>query len=536
MKHATAHTILPGYVPRSTSFDGRFGRIFGKLPPWVPPGKTEAAKLKAIDDYVVAMMAAPSQPKPGNANIPAGYTYFGQFVDHDITFDPASSLTRQNDPQGLKNFRTPRLDLDSLYGRGPDDQPYLYDRDRHGFLLEGKGINGTEPDLLRLRPPQSVIDKAFEFNPDGSVKTHKDVPAVAIIGDPRNDENIIVSQLQLAFVRLHNRVLEQVIALREAAGGTPDATAEFHEAQRIVRWVYQYVVWNDFVRRIVPRDVFDLALKPSGTGGGLELGLKAIYNWKVTPYIPVEFSVAAYRLGHSLIRDGYQINLRIQRDTGQNPPVGPKFEVPIFDPAGASARDLHGGRLLPHQHCIEWDWYLEMGAPRPMFPQLSELLDTHLSQSVARIPGPTPRPLATLNIIRGWRFDLPSGTAVAQAMGWQPITIADPIEDSLWVYILKEAENYSENGEIAGSRLGKVGGSIVAAVFAGLLKGDPLSYVEQFPNWTPALEPALASLGRRPLLDTETVLGDVDLRDLIVMAGMPVNPGDVDSFIAGQFP
>ena len=528
MKHAASHTILPGYVPRSTSFDGRFGRIFGKLPPWAPPGRTEEDRIAAIDAYV-AKMIADGEARPGNANIPAGYTYFGQFIDHDITFDPSSSLTRQNDPEGLTNFRTPRLDLDSLYGRGPDDQPYLYQPGKPGFLLEGKGINGTEPDLPRLRPSQSVIDEAFKLGPDGKVEIQKDVPAVALIGDPRNDENIIVSQLQLTFIRLHNRVLEQVITIDDTEGVERSRTAQFHEAQRIVRWFYQYVVWNDFVRRIVPAEVFALALKDAGTGAGLELGLKAIYNWKVNPYIPVEFSVAAYRLGHSLIRNGYQINFPLQGN------VGAEFEVPIFDPTGGGGHELHGGRLLPHQHSIEWEWYFDI-ASRPGFPQLSEALDTHLSRSVSRIPGPDPQPLARLNILRGWRFNLPSGTDVAQAMGWTPIHPDDEIENSLWVYILKEAELYSENGEPGGSRLGKVGGTIVAAVFAGLLKGDPLSFVEQFPNWTPDKERALAALGRRPLNAGEADLGRYDIRDLLVMAGMPASAADVGRFIQGNFP
>src|SRR6202162_2681229 len=122
-------------VPRSSLFEGRFGRMFRNLP------SAEWAK-QALIDLGNAMTASPEsvgkfpsaafedettriQDDEENAGVPAGYTYLGQFIDHDITFDPASSLQQQNDPEALTDYRTPRLDLANLYGRGPDDQPYL---------------------------------------------------------------------------------------------------------------------------------------------------------------------------------------------------------------------------------------------------------------------------------------------------------------------------------------------------------------------------------------------------------------------------
>jgi hypothetical protein len=537
MRHLSSHTIIPEYVPRSTSHDGRFGRIFGKLPPWIPPGTDDKNRIETIDAFVKNSMSLPQpEPEPGNANIPAGYTYFGQFVDHDITFDPTSSLIRQNDPEGLQNFRSPRLDLDSIYGRGPDDQPYLYQQDAvdsadnpiKGLLLTGTGINGKEFDLPRIRPEQAVVDAA--------VAGGEDVPAVALIGDPRNDENIIVSQFQLTFLRLHNRLLRKLTEQDLAAGSLRTAGERFHEAQRIVRWFYQYVVWNDWVKRLVPHDIWEMALKLSSNGTGLELGLKDVYNWRVNPFIPVEFSVAAYRLGHSLIRAGYQLSFPRQQPLNHpDGPVGPHHELPIFDPTITGKPDLHGGRLLPDKHTIEWDWYFSMGAPKPPFPQLSNFLDIKISSSVANIPGSN-RPLATLNILRGWRFGLPSGTDVAHAMGFAPIALDDEMENSLWVYILKEAEKFAEKGEPKGSRLGPVGGTIVAAVFAGLLKGDSLSYAEQFPLWRPDQEPLLQGLGRRPVVTGDTDRDVWDLRDLLAIANMPINPDQVEQVIAGQEP
>src|SRR5437763_10303698 len=119
-----------------------------------------------------------AEPEDENPTVTAGYTYLGQFIDHDITFDPVSVLTAANDPDALTDFRTPRLDLDSVYGRGPDDVPFLYDPDGVHLLI-GRNAEGDD-DLPR--------------NSNGR----------ALLGDPRNDDNLIVSQLTQGFLKYHN--------------------------------------------------------------------------------------------------------------------------------------------------------------------------------------------------------------------------------------------------------------------------------------------------------------------------------------------
>src|SRR6266571_7224923 len=191
---------------------GRFGRLFRHLTPFEP----EDEDLEALGDTMFEPEPDDNQEDPAgdNPDIPSGFTYFGQFIDHDITFDPNSKLQRQNDPNALRNFRTPRFDLDSLYADGPDNNPYLYDKDGV-HLLVGKNAAG-EDDL-----PRNAAD-----------------PKRALIGDPRNDENAIVSQLHLAFIKLHNNVVDHLPA------NTPHL---FDEARRIVRWHYQWVVIHDFL-------------------------------------------------------------------------------------------------------------------------------------------------------------------------------------------------------------------------------------------------------------------------------------------------
>src|SRR5262249_43094379 len=129
-------------------------------------------------------------PDAEESGIPALYTYFGQFIDHDITFDPMSTLIKRTDPDALTDFRTPALDLDNVYGRGPDDQPYMYDGKL--FLLGDKISGGVDTD---------AHDLARDNRPDAGGRR-------ALIGDPRNDENSIVSQLQGLFLRFHNRTVK----------------------------------------------------------------------------------------------------------------------------------------------------------------------------------------------------------------------------------------------------------------------------------------------------------------------------------------
>ncbi len=257
---------------KSPSFQGRFGRMFRSLPA-ATYGATDAQSRAALMTLGAAMTSSFDPPKDGfdgeESGIPALYTYFGQFIDHDITFDPMTTLIQHSDPDALTDFRTPALDLDNVYGRGPGDQPYMYDNGGPKFLL-GAPLDNGAPDLARNNAN----------------------PARALIGDPRNDENSIVSQFQALMLRFHNRVVDDNPGL------------DFPSLQKVVRWHYQWVIVYDFLPRIVSAPVLD-ALK---TNGQYEKKNLKFFHWKNDPFMPVEFSVAAYRLGHSMIRPGYRLN------------------------------------------------------------------------------------------------------------------------------------------------------------------------------------------------------------------------------------
>jgi hypothetical protein len=176
--------------------------------------------MDAGDDLNATDPVPGSPSNTDNPNMTAGFTFLGQFLDHDMTFDSTSSLERQTDPESIENFRTPFLELDNVYGSGRAASPYLYDKTTGGikFLIEKLGGEGSKDDLPR------------------------NSQNIALIGDPRNDENTIISQMQLAFLKFHNHVVDYVID-----SGIKDPNDAFTEAQELVRWHYQWIIVHEFL-------------------------------------------------------------------------------------------------------------------------------------------------------------------------------------------------------------------------------------------------------------------------------------------------
>ena len=479
--HASAARGLMS-AARSPQFQGRFGRMFRNLPS-ATFGENEAKNQANLKALALAMKADPEVPaaKDGKdteeSGIPALYTYFGQFIDHDLTFDPSSSLQKQNDPNALTDFRTPAFDLDCVYGRGPDDQPYLYD---DGKFALGDPLNNGAP---------GAKDLARRFTDDKKKKGR------ALIGDPRNDENAIVSQLQGLFLRFHNRLMK-------------DTGRPFEECQQMLRFHYQYVVLHDFLPRIVSRHVVD-HLK---TNGQYDRHKLEFYHWRNDAFMPVEFSGAAYRFGHSMVRPGYRMN--------------DKKLLAIFP-------DLAGFRPVDPEVGIDWARFVDTeirsddetkagGKERRL--QFAYRIDTSLVDPLGNLPpsiASNPASLGERNLLRGWRLGLPSGQAVARAMGVPALKdkeiLIGKAEDKpgkplgsildvagvdkgtfegncpLWTYILAEAMHHKtavdipvkDPSKVNTPQLGPVGGRIVAEVFLGLMFADGALMLSLDRNWVP---------------------------------------------------
>jgi Animal haem peroxidase len=452
----------------------------------LPPAKFDEAMLKDLARAMTSAADAEPTPEtevddeentgtPADRGISAGFTYLGQFIDHDLTFDPASSLQRQDDPEALVDFRTPRFDLDSVYGRGPNDQPYLY-RDDGRTMLLGAPLTPNRTDPNPREVPRNT--------PEGSD------PARALIGDPRNDENVIVSQLQSAFLRFHNRV-----------AGVLGASAAFDDIQRTVRWHYQWVVLHDFLPTVINKDTLrDVLGQPSGNENAPLHPQLRFFKPQKKAFMPVEFSVAAYRFGHSMVRPEYRLNL-MNAD-----------RFPIFSLDG---NDLRGFRPFAPDHAIDWSLFFRFDPNAPTSGkdrvQPAYKPDTSLVNPLGILPASVavnPSSLAERNLLRGWRMELPSGQAVARAMGLEPIpddklkvgkategdtptnqsivAVSPKFKDNapLWFYVLAEAQQAFVNNQTP-IRLGKVGGRIVAEVFVGLMLADSHSYLRQNPNFRP---------------------------------------------------
>jgi hypothetical protein len=441
-----------------------FGRIFGGLPAFAPA--TDAVRaaladlgkpgglLDAADDLTQGPELLITNPNlsANNRNNPthtAGTTFFGQFVDHDVTFDTTSSLGVTKDPTVSPNTRTASLDLDSVYGQGPIASPQFYAPDDHDKLRIAFG--GLFEDLPRV---------------DGT--------NIAVIPDPRNDENLIICGLQCAFILFHNRAVDFV---REQGY---KSSSTFDEARHLTTWHYHWVLLHEFLPEIVGQEMVDDILRNG----------RRFYKARMNKaFIPVEFQTGTYRMGHSMVRPSYRANL------AGNDGGGPFFGM-IFQPEGegqADPVDLRGGARA-RRRFIGWQTFFDFGDGNV---KPNKRIDTKISTPLFNLPlaaiasHDTPQVLPQRNLLRHLTWSLPSGQSVAAAMGVTPLAPADLAElqpygfDSstpLWYYVLREAELVED-----GLHLGPVGGRIVGEVLIGLLQTDPTSYLVQKPKWTPTL-------------------------------------------------
>ena len=447
----------------------------------------EESLLKLGEKMIADKKEIPEKPEDEklddeNPTLPAGYTYLGQFIDHDLTFDPVpvSTLQRTHEQVALVNLRTPRFDLDCVYGEGPDDQPYLYQKGRRHLLLGDKLQNGNW-DVPRIMRGSDVDEPSVNRS------------GFAIIGDPRNDESVIIAQLHAIFLRFHNRMAGEL------------DTSDFAEIQRSVRWHYQWVVLYDFLPRVVDRATYAEVLPHVQAAAEDRPPLVPKSDVSKDPpqlrfsdarenaYIPIEFSGAAYRFGHSMVRPFYRLNRKEPQRVG-----GP---IPIL---GDDIRnDLRGFRLFRRDWAIEWGLFFdrilkEQPTSGKGRVQHALKIDTSLSDPLGQLPFEFARDkgiksLAQRNLIRGWRdLQLPSGQAVAKAMEIEPLKdydlkvrgnsltgISPNFKDNapLWYYVLAEAE------KSGGEHLGRVGSRIVMETFVDLMLKDHDSLLHQ--NWEP---------------------------------------------------
>src|SRR5215212_10262722 len=401
----------------------------------------------------------------GDSDIPAAYTYFGQFVDHDVTLEAHSAdlpklldpdltpLTLHHIREKLRNTRTATLELDSVYG---SPAPRNGDGMRIGKVAPSGG-----------RPPGKDDNNDLPREPRRPDPEHD---RAALIGDPRNDETLVVAQLHVAFLRAHNKLVGQ--------------GKSFREARRTLRRHYQHIVLHDFLKKIADSQIVDETIQNN-----------RVYDPKDERFfLPLEFSVAAYRFGHSMVRARYDFNV--------NFPQATLFQLFTFTALSGEIGDVDTSEFLtlPEIWIIEWEHFVDAGAPF----NKARRIDTKLVEPLFELPDILGKKqqdnrgrLAVRNLLRGYLLRLPTGQAVAHALRQRlqgvrdiPVLSRQQIREAatsgeqievlqdagflertpLWYYILAEAAALGD-----GQHLGPVGSTIVAEVLVGLIRRSPSS-------------------------------------------------------------
>lgn len=521
----------------SQSQTGEFQYYFPESQP-LPYGSDT---MHLLDKLANGMIEDTGSPKKANSSIPPIFTYLGQFIDHDITAgtdrDADISIIATDDPVplerdrvvlGISNLRAGSLRLDSVYGNATTSGAFeqkLARLLRHPkfpskmrVALFSKSGLGSVPlprdgagDLLRLgrllkdQPPPLTVEELASLpanlrdvflDKSGNPKIHK-----AVIGDGRNDENLFVAQIHLAFLRLHNRIVDSCDDKSVLSQGDD---AVYTWAKQQVIWIYQWLVVHEFLPTICHRKTFETLLAREAPLYSQFIAQHPPKNGSFLP-LPLEFSVSAFRYGHSMVRADYDWNRFFGRTVGSSvnlldrAPFALMFaftgngDNPMPTPDGGSFD------RLPSHWGVEWERLIDADAVDG--DRFARSIDSELSPPLSMMQNEPEghddlfRMLARRNLRRGHRLNIPSaqdciaGIYLKTDLSIEPLTpeelttgktrdavIAGRFDQStpLWFYILKEAEIKAD-----GQTLGPLGTAIVGDTLLGLIKSDPDSYWHQ---------------------------------------------------------
>src|SRR6266480_2309120 len=448
-----------------SSAKGYYSRLFG--PPAQPITSDEEFKLVELGS---AMRYG--REREGTLTPRVGYTYFGQFIGHDLTYDSTPLAGPYAEPEKTPNFRTATFDLDHVYAGGPAGSPYLYEGEEGAETFK---IGSTVPSGYRRDLPIA----------------HGHL-LVGDLQDTRNVDNLLLRQLHVLFLKFHNEAIRQLQTNPEMKS-VADSLGQgslFERARRLVCWHYQWIIRHDYLPRILHNDVWQYQQRRMPVGPAKEFS------------VPIEFALAAFRFGHSMVRNAYRLNCRHKRVLiGELMELGQKAE-PISDD------DL-----------VEWGTFFD-GLPTSGPPASSSFIDTSVSLAMHGLSAGTirlanrleaidPSNLPVRTLLRGARAQLPSGQEAAEALlvegkikSDDRLTSSQLATDTcnnsgsvlsrnglegntpLFYYVLKEAELKGE-----GLTLGPVGSHIVSHVIQSALEGDADGYISKagekwkLPRW-----------------------------------------------------
>lgn len=501
---------------------------------YLPTAPETVVELDALGNHMIDAEVEPEDPAP-DSTMPPVLTYWGQFLDHELTArtDRESEITSVKDPHPpavsstvegrFRNARSPRFDLDSVYGGSPvgsgvtADMVTVISGLRHPTLVNkmrvGTAIDpGPIPDGLDehrdlpryVQVQASVRDAALRtaqasMTAEEFAKFSAALPQRALIGDTRNDENLVVAQFHLSFLRFHNKAIDFL------ASHNTGWIADFTSAQALTRLHYQWLIVEGYLKGVCDPAVVDRVVKDRASHF---FKFRAEFdarrqNSRLGNALPLEFSVAGYRFGHSMVRAFYDYNKNFGRPGGILPNA--TLEL-LFQFTGGGAR-LVANKKLPKNWIMDWTRFVGVaphdatdGQPARVARKIDTALAPPLKTMVKEGNDETDvqltelfKNLARRNLRRGYNLRLPTGQALHKHLKQNGAVQSDPIADvstiftskptlrdflknsqsklfertPLWFYILAEAEKGG------GNRLGEVGSFLVASTFVGVLLADP---------------------------------------------------------------
>lgn len=484
--------MSPYHLPTPPPGEAHYSRLCPTLGVEHDPEKLTrlACRMKDSDEKRAA--------RPRIEAMMSGYVYFGQFVDHDLTRDETLLSDAGPNVHENWNYRTPCLDLDHLYGKVPSDQPSIY--------------TGQEGEL-RIDPTYPVDFRDGHRKPS----TPDDLPrardGTAEVVDSRSDENLAIAQMHVLFAKFHNALLHLGKTKPELLDGVP-GKSHFERTRRLVTWHYQWIIVHDYLPSFVQTAVLHRVFAERNL-----ILFPRLYTPRNAPMdLPVEFTVAAYRFGHSMVQEVYLLNIEqlVPTDTlifmtrrGGGIGGTPQHPAPAH---------------LRADHVVDWDFFF-----RAMESNLNrgQNIDTFITEKLYELPPQTvalfraegvlkirPRlqelmmPLPELTLKRGAKIRLPTAEQFAEHFGLPIIPhckmgvteedqmlFDDPEFRSrtpLWYYLLREASfemvtEVDPNNTIDPpiQKLGTIGSQIIAETFLQILAADKDSILNDGIKWRP---------------------------------------------------
>jgi hypothetical protein len=489
-----------------------FGSMFPQLPAFHFSDQAAADLVATMQDPAPDPAGVDRGGAEDSSTLPSEYTYLGQFIDHNLDFDETPQPTADVNPSSVSNYESFRFDLNDVFGGGPSVDPQLYAANGRRLLVSGK-----------LGVPQADGFPTVTGN-NGVFDLARTSLGHAILVDPRNDENQILSQIHAAFVAFYNDFIKQ--------------GDSYAQARQLTEDYYQEIVLTDVLPAYVGQSTIDRYLQ-FGRNGTARLSTP---NFPNAAFTPIEFTVGAYRFGHALVRQLYHIN-----DIDPTAPADIDDNVTIFDLDNFQSGDLSGGAPLPGPnlsgasscasttvctqpdpagHQIQWRYFVPALAADPADPGINfaRKTQTTISPALFNLPAETiagctdaaspvcngSGDLVSRDFARGNYYGLASGQSIAKALGCPviPAGTINPTSDAVFntgtpllYYVLAEAQR-------SGRTLGCVGRSIVAQIFLRVLWQTPNSILRS--GFRP--DPRLVKLApERPKFSFGDLLVDVGL-------------------------